>query len=229
MRNYPDESDLGPGWLGLLKDEINAPYFLSLIQFIDQERKEQTIYPPENQVFEAFKKTQPEQVKAVIIGQDPYHGKGQAHGLCFSVPNGIAHPPSLKNIFKELKNDLGVAIPKSGDLSKWADQGVFLLNAILTVREGNAGSHQKKGWEQFTNTSIKKLSENHNGLVFILWGNYAQQKSEFIDTTRHYILTAAHPSPLSANRMKFFGTHPFSECNKLLVHQGKKPIDWKLE
>ncbi len=215
-------------WKRVLSDEFNAEYFSNLKQFLIEEKTKYTIYPPSQLIFSAFDKTPFDKVKVVILGQDPYHGEGQAQGLCFSVPNGIRIPPSLVNIFKELNTDIGCNIPKSGDLHKWADQGVLLINATLTVRAHQAGSHQKKGWERFTDAVIQKISAEKEHVVFILWGNYAQGKSKFIDTTKHLIIKSVHPSPLSANRGGFFGTKPFSKTNKYLLSENISPINWML-
>lgn len=215
-------------WREILMPEFRSDYFASLKSFLLIEKRQHSIYPPGNQIFSAFNHTPYDAVRVVIIGQDPYHGKGQAHGLCFSVPRGIKKPPSLVNIFKEIKDDLGYSIPEGGNLEKWAQQGVLLLNATLTVRANTAGSHQNKGWEQFTDAVIKKLSDNRSGLIFLLWGNYAIAKRELIDATRHHILTAAHPSPFSAHR-GFFECKHFSMTNEILRAQGKPEIDWKTE
>jgi len=198
-----------------------------LKSFLGEEKTKYTVYPPGKLIFNAFNCTHFDNIKVVIIGQDPYHGPSQAHGLCFSVPEGIQPPPSLKNIFKELNNDLGLPVPPHGNLQKWADQGVLLLNATLTVRESQAGSHQNKGWETFTDAAIKAISDNLSGVVFLLWGNYAQKKGGIIDSSKHHILSSVHPSPLSASR-GFFNCHHFSKTNELLQAQGKSPIDWKL-
>lgn len=215
-------------WLELLQDEFNAAYFSHLRQFLVQEKKTQTVYPPGSLIFNAFDHTPVENVKAVILGQDPYHGPNQAHGLCFSVNDGIQFPPSLQNIFKELKTDIGMETPKSGNLTKWADQGVLLLNATLTVRASQAGSHQKRGWEQFTDAAIKRLSDNRTNLVFLLWGRYAQNKESLINKENgHLILKSVHPSPLSAHG-GFFGCKHFSLTNDFLKSKGIEPIDWNL-
>jgi uracil-DNA glycosylase len=214
------------GWEKVLSDEFRAPYFSELKTFLLNEKKNGIVYPPGNEIFNAFNYTPFEKVKAVIIGQDPYHGPGQAHGLCFSVRNGTRKPPSLQNIFKELHADLGVPIPDKGELISWAEQGVLLLNATLTVRAGLAGSHQGKGWERFTDAVIRKLSEEKNGIVFLLWGRFAHTKDTLIDKDKHHILYAAHPSPLA--RGAFFGCRHFSKTNELLLRQGKTPIDWKI-
>jgi len=216
------------GWKNALKKEFLKDYFLRLRAFLHEEKQTgKTLYPPGSRIFSAFDHTPFDKVKVVILGQDPYHGPGQAHGLCFSVPDGIHPPPSLVNIFKELKSDLGLDIPSRGNLESWADQGVLLLNATLTVRAGSPGSHQNKGWEQFTDAVIRKLSEEKEGLVFILWGKYAQAKEALIDGTRHHILKSAHPSPFSADR-GFFGSRPFSKTNRFLRNQGQEEINWTL-
>jgi uracil-DNA glycosylase len=214
-------------WKERLIDEFNQPYFSALKNFLVQEMNAHKVYPPGKKIFAAFDRTPFEKVKVVILGQDPYHGQGQAHGLCFSVPEGIQAPPSLVNIFKELHNDLGMPVPSHGNLEKWAEQGVLLLNATLTVRANQAGSHQNKGWENFTDAVIRKLSDEREGLVFILWGRYAQAKEYLIDPARHHILKAAHPSPFSAHS-GFFGCRHFSKTNELLKEQGMEPVDWSL-
>lgn len=221
------EPKIEESWKAVLKDEFNQPYFYSLRDFLVEERKNHVVYPPGALIFNAFDKTPFNRVKVVILGQDPYHGPGQAHGLCFSVPAGIPQPPSLVNIFKELSADMKVQFPKHGNLEKWAEQGVLLLNATLTVRANQAGSHQKKGWEQFTDRVIQLLSSQRTGLVFILWGKYAQAKECLIDTSRHYILKGPHPSPLSAYA-GFFGCKHFSKTNELLRSQLLNEIDWSL-
>lgn len=215
-------------WRQVLEGEFASPYFLALKDFLMEEKRHNTIYPPGNQIFAAFNHTPFNYVKVVILGQDPYHGPGQAHGLCFSVPEGIEKPPSLLNIFKEIKNDLGHEIPQSGNLEKWARQGVLLLNATLTVRARQPGSHQNKGWETFTDAVISNLSANRENLIFLLWGNYAANKEKLIDTSKHVVLKAPHPSPLSANR-GFFGCKHFSKTNEILRNLGLKEIDWKIE
>lgn len=212
-------------WKSVLKDEFEKAYFKDLTDFVKSEYSSQTIFPPGRQIFSAFEHTPFDRVKVVIIGQDPYHGRGQANGLCFSVSDGIPFPPSLQNIFKELKDDLNIEIPKSGNLERWADQGVLLLNATLTVRESNAGSHQNRGWEQFTDAVIQKLSTEKQYLVFILWGSYAQKKGAMIDPSKHFIIKSAHPSPLSSYR-GFFGSKPFSKTNQFLKSIGKEEIKW---
>ena len=216
------------GWKLVLNDEFRANYFANLKAFLIEEKKKYTIYPPGKDIFAAFDHTPFEKVKVVIIGQDPYHGQGQAHGLCFSVPKGIRKPPSLVNIFKEIKDDLNHEIPESGNLESWARQGVLLLNATLTVRANTAGSHQNKGWEQFTDAVIRNLSDKHSGLIFLVWGNFAIAKKDLIDSTKHHILTAAHPSPFSALR-GFFGCKHFSRTNEILRQQQKTEIDWHIE
>lgn len=222
MINLPTQ--LPSSWQTQLATEFNKPYVQKLMMFLENELKTQTVYPPESLIFNAFDKCSFEDVKVVIIGQDPYHGEGQANGLCFSVNDGIKIPPSLKNIFKEIQTDLGIDIPKSGNLERWAQQGVLLLNAILTVRASQAASHRNQGWEQFTDAVIHAISEQQEKIVFLLWGNYAQQKGKMVDDSKHYILKSAHPSPLSAKQ--FFGTMHFSQTNQYLQEVGKAPIDW---
>ncbi len=213
-------------WLEVLRSEFESDYFAQLKAFLVEERKQYRCFPPGKDIFSAFWHTPFHQVKVVILGQDPYHGDGQAHGLCFSVPQGIACPPSLVNIFKEINSDLGTNIPTTcGTLTGWADQGVFLLNTTLTVRAHQAGSHFGHGWEQFTDSVIHNLSTLRTGIVFLLWGNPAIAKAKLIDPSKHYILTAPHPSPLSAYR-GFFGCKHFSRTNDILVKDGKTPIDW---
>lgn len=226
-----NQSEINPNiegsWKEVLWEEFQQPYFRKLKDFIQSERSAgKVIYPPASLIFNAFNTTPFDQVKVVILGQDPYHGVGQAHGLSFSVPDGIKSPPSLVNIFKELCTDIGMETPTSGNLTKWAEQGVLLLNAMLTVEAHQAASHQKKGWEEFTNAVIRKISEKKEGVVFILWGRYAQEKAALIDANKHYILTSAHPSPFSAT--KFLGCKHFSKTNEILQKQGLKPIDWTL-
>lgn len=215
-----------PSWEKVLKTEFSSPYFQDLIAFVKKEYKNNRCFPPGSQIFNAFDSCPFEQVKVVLLGQDPYHGPGQAHGLCFSVPEGVPHPPSLQNIFKEIEGDLGLAIPQSGTLEAWARQGVFLLNATLTVRAYQAGSHQKKGWEEFTDSIIKILSSKKNEIVFMLWGGYAKKKIILIDSSKHLILRSGHPSPLSANKGHWFGNKHFSQCNNYLISKGKTPIIW---
>ncbi|MBO7490008.1 MAG: uracil-DNA glycosylase [Bacteroidales bacterium] len=213
-------------WLEVLQPQFESQYFADLKSFLIAERAMYTCYPKGSNIFAAFDRTPFDKVKVVILGQDPYHEPGQAMGLCFSVPHGIAVPPSLVNIIKEINSDLGTNIPLiNGDLSGWAEQGVLLLNATLTVRAHQAGSHQRHGWEQFTDAAIRELSQRRKGIVFLLWGSYAIAKSQFIDKGKHHILTAPHPSPLSAYR-GFFGCRHFSKTNEILVGQGEQPIDW---
>ena len=219
------EIKIEPSWKKQLKDEFEKPYFINLTTFIRSEYATQKIYPPGKLIFNAFEKCPFDKTKVVILGQDPYHEPGQAHGLCFSVPDGVSFPPSLQNIFKEIKNDLEIPVPGSGNLERWAEQGVFLLNATLTVRAHQAGSHQNKGWETFTDRVIQVLSESQNHLVFLLWGAYAQRKGELINAHKHLILRSVHPSPLSAHR-GFFGNHQFSKTNQYLVAHGKEPVHW---
>jgi len=215
-------------WKAVLEDEFDKPYFHQITAHLKTERATNaTIYPPGSLIFNAFDKTPFSNVKIVLLGQDPYHGKGQAMGLSFSVPDGVKPPPSLENIFKELHSDIGMPIPKSGNLTKWAEQGVFLLNAILTVRAKEPASHQKIGWQEFTNKVIQKLSDEKEGIVFLLWGKFAHEKQVLIDETKHHVLKAAHPSPFSADK-GFFGCKHFSQANSLLAGQGKDPIDWSL-
>ncbi|MBR3100481.1 MAG: uracil-DNA glycosylase [Muribaculaceae bacterium] len=213
-------------WNRVLSAEWDKPYFKTLTQWVRNEYQTKRIFPPGKQIFAAFDATPFQSVKVVILGQDPYHDLGQANGLCFSVNDGIAFPPSLMNIFKEVHDDTGAPMPRSGDLSRWARQGVLLLNATLTVEAHRAGSHQNHGWEQFTDQAIAHLATEREGIVFMLWGNYAKQKGRFIDRTRHLVLTAAHPSPLSANRGGWFGNHHFSQANAYLVSRGQSPIEW---
>ncbi|MBN1769277.1 MAG: uracil-DNA glycosylase [Prolixibacteraceae bacterium] len=212
-------------WKEVLSKEFDEPYFEELTHFIKNEYKNHKIFPPSEELFSAFDLCPFSKVKVVIIGQDPYHGPGQAHGLCFSVQNGVKFPPSLRNIFKEINADLGTAVPQSGDLTRWATQGVLLLNATLTVRAHQAGSHQGKGWEQFTDAAIKAISEQQEYVVFLLWGAYAQRKGQVIDKSKHLVLESVHPSPLSASR-GFFGNHHFSKTNNYLVENGKLPVEW---
>ncbi len=225
--NAERRPNIGEGWYRALEGEFNAPYFSELKAFLEAELRQYAVFPRGRDIFNAFNSTPFEAVKVVILGQDPYHGPGQAHGLCFSVPKGIAPPPSLQNIFAELERDLGLGRPPHGDLSSWAGQGVLLLNATLTVRADQAGSHQGRGWERFTDAAIQRLSERQEGIVFLLWGRFAQQKEGLIDHERHYVLKAPHPSPLSAHR-GFIGCGHFSQANELLAAQGKATIDWRL-
>ena len=217
---------IDPSWYAVLQPQFEAPYFAELKAFLVAERQQYTCYPPGSLIFNAFDSTPFDKVKVVILGQDPYHEPGQAMGLCFSVPQGIQVPPSLVNIIKEINADLGTQIPVTcGDLSGWAQQGVLLLNATLTVRAHQAGSHQRRGWETFTDAAIQALSQQRSGLVFLLWGSYAIAKRALIDQSKHLVLTAPHPSPLSAYR-GFFGCRHFSQANNYLVQQGQQPIDW---
>ena len=221
------EVKIEQSWKSALADEFNKPYFESLVNFLRQEKAAGvTIFPPGRQIFRAFDLTPMDRVKVVILGQDPYHGVGQAHGLSFSVPAGVSAPPSLKNIFKEIESDLGVRMSGCPNLEKWAQQGVLLLNAVLTVRSGEAASHSRIGWQEFTDAVIKCISDNCEGVVFMLWGNFARTKSTIIDSSRHYVLEAAHPSPLA--RGAFFGCRHFSKANEYLQASGRSPIDWKL-
>ena len=213
-------------WKAKLEEEFQKQYFKDLIDFVKAEYKMHTCFPPGKQIFAAFDHCPFEKVKVVIIGQDPYHGPGQANGLCFSVSDGTAHPPSLVNIFKEIESDLDISYPKSGNLERWADQGVLLLNATLTVRSHQAASHQNKGWEQFTDNVIKKINEKNSDIIFLLWGGFAKKKVKLIDTKKHHILTSGHPSPLSANRGYWFGNKHFSKTNNILKKLGKEKIKW---
>jgi uracil-DNA glycosylase len=217
---------IDPAWKSRLQDEFTKEYFVRLAQFVREEYRVTTIYPPGSLIFNALNLCPFEKVKAVIIGQDPYHGPGQAHGLCFSVREGVGFPPSLINIFKEIESDLGIKRPTNGNLERWAAQGVLLLNATLTVRAHLAGSHQKNGWEEFTDSVITRLNMEKEHLVFFLWGAYAQKKGEAIDRSKHLVLESVHPSPLSASR-GFFGNKHFSRCNDYLITHGKTPIDWQ--
>ncbi len=219
---------LEDSWNDVLSKEFSSKYFNDLKSFLKEEKKKEIIYPPGKLIFNALNLTPFNKVKVVIIGQDPYHGKGQANGLCFAVNDGIKQPPSLYNIFKELSADIGIAVPKNGNLEKWAKQGVLLLNSILTVRANQAGSHQNKGWEIFTDKIIYELSDRRTGLVFLLWGRFAQNKATLIDQTKHHILKASHPSPLSAHS-GFFGCRHFSKTNEILKDQGMEEIDWCIE
>ncbi len=212
-------------WKAVLQDEFDKEYFVKLTDFVRSEYSKHTIYPAPKNIFNAFNLCPFSNVKVVIIGQDPYHGENQAHGLCFSVPDGVQVPPSLKNIFKEIHNDLDIPICTSGNLTRWATQGVFLLNATLTVKAHLAGSHQKKGWETFTDAVIQKLNAEKENLVFLLWGAFAQQKAQFIDNSKHLVLKSVHPSPLSASR-GFFNNHHFSKTNKYLESKGMGAIEW---
>lgn len=217
-----------PGWRKILEAQFAAPYMRSLKEFLKSEyKKGKTIFPRGSEYFAALNETPWDEVRVVILGQDPYHGPGQAHGLSFSVRKGVRFPPSLLNIFKELKADLGINPPKHGDLTAWAHQGVLLLNAVLTVEQGRAASHQGKGWEKFTDGIIEALNREKEGIVFLLWGSYAQQKGKFIDRKKHFVIETAHPSPLSAHR-GFLGSKPFSKINAYLKSRGQKPINWEI-
>jgi uracil-DNA glycosylase len=212
-------------WNEQLIEEFKKPYFYNLVNFVKEEYRSQVVYPPGKEIFNAFELCPFQKVKVVILGQDPYHGPGQANGLCFSVSEGVPYPPSLVNIFKELTDDLGVPFPDSGNLERWARQGVLLLNATLTVRQGLAGSHQNRGWEQFTDAVVRLISEKCDRVVFILWGSYAQKKGGVIDLSRHKAIVSPHPSPLSVYR-GFYGSKPFSRTNTILKEWGKEPIEW---
>ena len=218
---------ISPSWNALLSNEFEKPYFQVLTSFVKKEYSEHTCYPKGKEIFAAFDQCPVENLKVVLLGQDPYHGEGQANGLCFSVRDGIAHPPSLVNIFKEIEEDLKLPYPESGNLSRWAEQGVLLLNATLTVRANMAGSHQGQGWETFTDAVIKSISDNCQHIVFLLWGGFAKKKIALIDTQKHCILSSGHPSPLSANRGYWFGNKHFSKTNEYLTSVGKENIDWK--
>jgi uracil-DNA glycosylase len=219
---------LHPSWLAVIGNELEKPYMQALRHFLKEEKTDgKVIYPPSSLIFNAFNHAPFDKVRVVIIGQDPYHGPNQAHGLSFSVPNGVALPPSLLNIYKEVSADLNIQMSRNGDLTAWADQGVLLLNAILTVERAKAGAHQGKGWEAFTDAAIAALNEHREDLVFVLWGSYAQKKGAFIDEKNHLVLKSVHPSPLSAHR-GFFGNHQFSQINQYLVKKGQTPINWQL-
>ncbi|MFT4615571.1 MAG: uracil-DNA glycosylase [Bacteroidia bacterium] len=219
---------LEESWLAQLQDEFDKPYMRSLRQFLAQEKAAgKTIFPADSEFFSAFGRTPLHAVKVVILGQDPYHGEGQAHGLCFSVRPGVTVPPSLQNIYKEINAELGLPVPGHGHLNAWADQGVLLLNSVLSVRSGEAGSHRNQGWETFTDTAIDVINREREGVVFMLWGSYAQRKAAIIDEQRHCVLKAPHPSPLSAYR-GFFGCGHFVEANAHLQHRGQSPVDWRL-
>ena len=226
--NKEKPGQLHPLWLAVIGDELEKPYMQALRDFLKQEKAAgKIIYPPSPLIFNAFNHTSFDKVRVVIIGQDPYHGPEQAHGLSFSVPKGVAPPPSLINIFKEIASDLGIKMSRNGDLTPWADQGVLLLNATLTVEQAKAGAHQGKGWKTFTDAAIAALNAHRENLVFVLWGSYAQKKGAFIDEKKHLVLKSVHPSPLSAHR-GFFGNHQFSTINQYLIKQGQTPIDWQL-
>lgn len=213
-------------WEAVLAEEFEKDYYKKLVRFVAEEYHEYLCFPPKSEIFSAFSHTPFDQVKVVILGQDPYHGPGQAHGLCFSVPEQIPIPPSLRNIYKELESDLNISVPKDGNLLRWADQGVLMLNAILTVRANEAGSHKKKGWEVFTDRVISKLSDERENLVFLLWGGYAQKKGAKINKEKHLVLSSGHPSPLSANRGLWFGNNHFSKTNKFLKAKRIEEIAW---
>lgn len=219
------EVKIASDWKALLEEEFRKPYFEELIRFVKEEYATRRIYPRGSNIFRAFDKCPLDRLKVVIIGQDPYHGPNQAHGLCFSVADGVPHPPSLQNIFKEVAADTGAAIPESGNLDRWAEQGVLLLNAVLTVREHEAASHAGRGWEQFTDAVVRRINEHKQGVVYLLWGSYAQRKGAIADPTRNCILKAVHPSPLSAYR-GFLGCKHFSRANEYLVSHGQTPINW---
>jgi uracil-DNA glycosylase len=228
MNSTKTDPKIHDSWLKALQNEFGSSYFNRLKTFLKEEEYRHTIYPPESLIFDAFNKTPFESVKIVILGQDPYHGAQQANGLCFSVSRGIKPPPSLKNIYKELKSDIGIEIPAHGDLGNWATEGVFLLNTTLTVRQSSPGSHQGLGWETFTDAVIRCISDLKSGIVFMLWGRFAQAKAGLIDHHRHLVLTAAHPSPFSAYN-GFFGCKHFSKANEYLIKQGKTPVNWQLQ
>lgn len=217
-----------PSWKAVLEEEFEKPYFKDLLHFVKSEYASNLCFPPENQIFSAFNHTPFKEVKVVIIGQDPYHGIGQAHGLCFSVAENVAVPPSLKNIFEEIRTDIGSPIPENGKLERWAKQGILLLNATLTVKARQAGSHKNKGWEKFTDAVIEKLSNEKKEIVFLLWGNYAKKKGKKIDRSKHKVIETIHPSPLSVNKNKegWFGKKQFSKTNEYLIEKGRKPIEW---
>ncbi|MBR3773454.1 MAG: uracil-DNA glycosylase [Alistipes sp.] len=216
---------IAPDWKALLEEEFSKPYFEELTRFVKEEYATRRIYPRGSNIFRAFDKCPLDKLKVVIIGQDPYHGPGQAHGLCFSVDEGVPHPPSLQNIFKEVASDIGTPIPSSGNLDRWAEQGVLLLNSVLTVREHEAASHAGKGWEQFTDAVVRKIAQEKQGVVYLLWGSYAQRKGAIVDPQRNCILKAVHPSPLSAYR-GFLGCKHFSQANDYLISAGQTPINW---
>ena len=218
---------ISPSWNALLSSEFEKPYFQALTAFVKKEYSEHTCYPKGKEIFAAFDQCPVENLKVVLLGQDPYHGEGQANGLSFSVRDGIAHPPSLVNIFREIQEDLKLPYPESGNLSRWAEQGVLLLNGTLTVRANTAGSHQGQGWETFTDAVIKSISDNCQHIVFLLWGGFAKKKMALIDTQKHCVLSSGHPSPLSANRGHWFGNKHFSKTNEYLTSVGKENIDWK--
>lgn len=217
---------LPESWLPVLGDEVSQPYFKELTEFVEQEREAHRVFPPRDEVFAALEATPFDEAKVLLLGQDPYHGEGQGHGLCFSVRPGVKVPPSLRNMFRELRDDLGHPVPDNGYLMPWARQGVLLLNAVLTVRQGEANSHKGRGWEKFTDAVIRALSSRPDPVVFVLWGNYAKKKERLIDSTRHTVITGAHPSPLSARL--FFGSRPFSRINEAVEAHGHAPVDWRI-
>jgi uracil-DNA glycosylase len=217
---------LPDSWQSVLGEEVDKPYYRQLTDFVEAERKEHRVFPPREEVFAALEATPFDKVKVLILGQDPYHGEGQGHGLCFSVRPGVRTPPSLRNIFKEMREELGHPVPDNGYLLPWAEQGVLLLNAVLTVREGEANSHKGKGWEKFTDAVIRAVNGRSDPAVFVLWGNYAKKKLPLIDTARHTVIQGAHPSPLSAKL--FFGSRPFSQIDAAVAAQGHTPIDWRI-
>ncbi len=217
---------LPESWRGVLGEELDRPYFTELLDFVEKERANGPVYPPRAEVFAALEATPFDRVKVLVLGQDPYHGEGQGHGLCFSVRPGVKTPPSLRNIYKEMQQDLGHPVPDNGCLMPWAEQGVLLLNAVLTVRAGEANSHKGKGWEKFTDAVIRAVSSRPDPAVFVLWGNYAKKKLPLIDTDRHTVVEGAHPSPLSAK--KFFGSRPFSQIDAAIAAQGHAPVDWRI-
>ena len=220
------KTEIDSTWASVLTEEFDKPYFKQLVSFVNHAYATSTCYPKESQIFAAFNRCKFDDVKVVIIGQDPYHGAGQANGLCFSVNDGVVFPPSLLNIFRELQEDMNLPLPISGNLERWADQGVLLLNAILTVESSKAGSHQNQGWEQFTDAVIQKISTHKQGVIFLLWGSYAKSKAARIDKTKHHVLVSGHPSPMSANRGHWFGNKHFSRANELLRASGQTPIHW---
>ncbi len=220
------ELTIEPSWKAILEEEFDKKYFIDLREYINSEYGTASCFPPKDQIFSVFNHTPFDEVKVVIIGQDPYHGPGQAHGLCFSVGENVKIPPSLKNIFEEIRTDIGTPVPQNGNLERWAQQGVLLLNATLTVRAHSAGSHQKKGWEKFTDAVIEKLSKEKEGVVFLLWGGPAKKKGAKIDTSKHLVLSSGHPSPLAANRGYWFGNKHFSKTNEFLKSKGETPIVW---
>ena len=220
-------TQLPADWANVLSDELSKPYFIKLSEFISEERKQHTIFPPEDEIYTALRLTPFAKVRVLLLGQDPYPTPGHAHGLCFSVKPGVKHPASLRNIFKELQEDVACTIPNHGNLEAWAEQGILMLNAVLTVRDGEANSHAGKGWEEFTDAIIRALNERKEPVVFVLWGNYAQKKAKHIDESKHTVIKSAHPSPLSVK--KFMGSKPFSKINESLRSRSSQPIDWQLK